>query len=219
MAASLRVPKQTRSRQTLERILLATERLLESRSFEEISVADIAREARASVGSFYARFSNKQALLPQLYERYDQGIARQVETQLASEAWSSLDLQGRVDRLVRFFVRWFAENRGLLRAIGIHARLNPEALPDELIVRRKDLHRRVAGFLLARESEITHPEPADAVELGIFAVGAFCREKILFGGAPHARSISDDLGVLERELVRILFCYLRPNNDLDEARL
>ena len=47
-------PKQERSRQTCERILAATEQLLRDHLFEQISVADIVRTAKASVGSFYA---------------------------------------------------------------------------------------------------------------------------------------------------------------------
>jgi AcrR family transcriptional regulator len=56
-------PQQNRSRRTLDRLLEASESLLKRKRFEEISVAELAREPRSSVGSFYARFPGKDALL------------------------------------------------------------------------------------------------------------------------------------------------------------
>ena len=63
-------PVQDRSRRTLAALLDATESLLEERRFEQISVAEIILKAGVSTGSFYARFSGKDALLPALYARY-----------------------------------------------------------------------------------------------------------------------------------------------------
>ena len=74
--ALARQPQQTRSRQTLERILDATEELLRKKPFEEINVAEIVGLARSSVGSFYARFGSKEGLLPLLYQRYDREVQR-----------------------------------------------------------------------------------------------------------------------------------------------
>jgi len=58
-----RPPQQDRSSRTEQRILDATKRLMAERPFHEITVAEIAREADASVSSFYARFRSKEALL------------------------------------------------------------------------------------------------------------------------------------------------------------
>ena len=206
-------PQQERSRQTCERILAATEQLLRDRLFEQISVADIARTAKASVGSFYARFAKKTDLLPDLYRRYDAGLAREAQGLWPTGGWGDTPLQLRAERLIAFFADWFVVNRGLLRAIGFHSRQNPESLPADLIDRRRDLHKRVAGILLERRAEITHTDPEKAVEMGLFAVGAILREKLLFGGAPHARSISDDLADLERETTLLLMGYLCPNTE------
>ena len=54
--AIARPPKQRRSQQTLERILLTAEELLREKCFDDVSVAEIAARARSSSGSFYARF-------------------------------------------------------------------------------------------------------------------------------------------------------------------
>ena len=76
---SLREPLQDRSRRTMERLLEVTETLLNDQPFESISVQQIVRAANTSVGAFYARFRDKQALLPCLYNRYDQSLETRMD--------------------------------------------------------------------------------------------------------------------------------------------
>ena len=57
---------QTRSQQTRDKLVAALERLLRDKAFENISVAEIAREAGVSVGAVYTRFENKDAFIPVL---------------------------------------------------------------------------------------------------------------------------------------------------------
>ncbi len=63
-------PSQRRSRETLERILAATEGLLDGRAFSEISVLEICNTADVSASSFYARFDSKERLLALLHQRH-----------------------------------------------------------------------------------------------------------------------------------------------------
>jgi AcrR family transcriptional regulator len=51
--------KQTRARETRDRLLAAGFKLLRRKHFDELSVADIARAAGCAVGSFYLRFVDK----------------------------------------------------------------------------------------------------------------------------------------------------------------
>ena len=61
---------QDRSRKTAERFLDAAFKLLESKTFDELSVADLAREAGRSVGAFYQRFGSKEDFLAVLLVTY-----------------------------------------------------------------------------------------------------------------------------------------------------
>ena len=63
-------PSQDRSRLTAERFLDAGFKLLESKIFDELSVADLAREAKRSVGAFYQRFGSKDDFLRILLVTY-----------------------------------------------------------------------------------------------------------------------------------------------------
>ncbi len=63
-------PSQDRSRKTAERFLDAAFKLLESKTFDELSVADLGREAGRSVGAFYQRFGSKEDFLAVLVVVY-----------------------------------------------------------------------------------------------------------------------------------------------------
>jgi AcrR family transcriptional regulator len=52
--------KQSRARETRDRLLAAGFKLLRRKHFDELSVADIASAAGCSVGSFYVRFVDKE---------------------------------------------------------------------------------------------------------------------------------------------------------------
>ncbi len=62
-------PAQDRSERTFFRFLDAAEALLAKRHWHEVSVQDIVKNAHASVGSFYNRFTDKTALLHCLDDR------------------------------------------------------------------------------------------------------------------------------------------------------
>src|SRR6185436_3538904 len=99
-SAHVQEPLQDRSRRTLEKIGRAVEELLATRSFDEITVGDIVRRARCSVGSFYARFTGKDDLLPYLYERYDADLRPRLQSRMASTPWEHLSLRETVALVV-----------------------------------------------------------------------------------------------------------------------
>ena len=67
--AATRLPKQHRSRRTLQRIARAALELIAQNGVEGTTVGAIVRRAGSSVGSFYARFDGKGDLLLYLDER------------------------------------------------------------------------------------------------------------------------------------------------------
>ena len=71
-------PSQGRSRLTAERFQNAAFKLLETKTFDELAVADLAREAGRSVGAFYQRFGSKDDFLVVLLFSYFE--SREVET-------------------------------------------------------------------------------------------------------------------------------------------
>jgi len=126
----MRPPRQARSQQTLERLLTAAERLLTERAWDRISVAEIVAAADASVGAFYARFDDKDALLDLLAERYRDDMARFAEQLGAAvRAAPQRDREQALRNFVKSLVKAHRARRALLRALALRAMLAPADAP------------------------------------------------------------------------------------------
>ncbi|MDB4890410.1 MAG: TetR family transcriptional regulator [Gemmatimonadetes bacterium] len=211
-SAHVQEPLQDRSRRTLEKILRVTEDLLATRAFDDISVADIVRRARSSVGSFYARFQSKDDLLPYLYERYDADLKPRMQARIASLTLNGLTLRQMVWLTADHTVDMYVERRHLLRAVALLARMRPSAIPPSMRAVRGSVTDMPARLLARFASEIAHDDAMDAARIGYFMLTAVAREKILFGEAPHASSTSLDTERLKKELARMLLGYLTTPN-------
>lgn len=207
-AATIRLPKppqQKRSHETQARLLVAAERLLADRPFEQITVGDIVREAGLSVGAFYARFSDKTAVLLALYERYDLRLAEEHrDTVLEADSIEELALNS-----CRRIVRYYRERRWFMRAICMFARSHPEAISEEVRERRFLLHRRLAEPFTEHAADIVHDDPLRAAEWVLFVAASVTREKVLFGEVTHASSVAASDEELANELSRTMIAYLR----------
>lgn len=192
----------------MDRFAEATEELLRTRSFEEISVQDIVRRSGRPIGSFYARFASKEAVVPFLYERYDRGLEPFFAARLARVDWDALGFQDTVSAVVDFLLAIYDERRWLLRALALFARRNPESLPPDLVQKRGRVYDLVAGILMRHRPRIAHDDAEGAIRFGVFMVSSVAREKLLFGEAPHARVTPMSRKALREELVRALSSYL-----------
>lgn len=75
--AGVRPAMQARSRATRKRILKVLDRALKDQSIDSLTVADIARSAKSSVGAFYGRFADKAAAMDALYsDRMDELVEK-----------------------------------------------------------------------------------------------------------------------------------------------
>jgi len=201
-------PAQRRSHETMARFAEAAEELLRDKSFEDISVHDIVRRAGRPIGSFYARFGSKEALVPFLYERYDESLGSQFAGKLGRVRWADLSFRETTATIVDLLLRMYDERRWLLRALALFARSKPEALPAGLIHRRGAVYEPLIQILLRHRRRIRHPDAEAAARFGIFLVSSVAREKLLFGQAPHARVTPMTRRALRDELVRALTGYL-----------
>lgn len=137
-------PKQARSRESRRRILDATLALLEDRHFEDMTVADVAAVAGMAVGNFYKRFRNKEALLPHLYAEYDRRFG------VFAEGMRSSSTDSPWRQVVKGTVAFVTANRGLIRALHLHSRLNPAVVPPGSTEARAALYRSLEPLITRR---------------------------------------------------------------------
>jgi AcrR family transcriptional regulator len=218
MAQTHRIPEHERSIRSLARLLDAAERLLERAHFDDISIADIVKEAGTSVGNFYGRFASKDALLDALHERYQND--RNLLWQRFFDNNESVDvpLAMRIESLVRTTIRNYRSRAGVFRTLVSRQWRNPEALNAESKELLGGLYKNAAAYLLKRRQEIRRTNPERAVEIGLAAVVAACRENIVMRpkAMPASLKIGDE--ELAQELSRMLHAYLTAPPAKSKAR-
>jgi AcrR family transcriptional regulator len=89
-AFARREPKQERSRQTVEAVLEAVQRVLKRHGVEAITTNRIAEAAGVSIGSLYQYFPDKQAIFTALYDRHVDDVRQVIERTMLDCSSASL---------------------------------------------------------------------------------------------------------------------------------
>jgi len=208
MKTHTRPSKQQRSKATQERILNATAEILKTQSFDFISVRRIVDVAETSIGSFYARFRDKDALLAALYERDELRLEKRL-LRLSRQ----IDQASSIDAIARLaadhVVVRYGENPALSRALFEFSMRAPESEEAQQL---SDLRARQYGFiadaLYRFEAEISHKDSKRAIQLGLYFLSVSCRNRLFYPYAPQARTIKISKNDLKHELAELLIRYL-----------
>lgn len=204
--------KQERSRKNQVRILEATEMLLRAQPFEAISVRDIVAAANTSIGAFYSRFRNKEALLPVLVSEQEARLAGKL-VRLKKQTANARSMEELADYAISHFVTRYGESPNLSRAVYEYATRRRGASESRRHARQRyDQYSFLIDALLAFKSEITHADPARAVELALYFAIVACRNRLLYPDGPQTRVVGISKSELKTELVRQLCSYLRASS-------
>jgi AcrR family transcriptional regulator len=201
-------PLQKRSRKTLDRLVEACEGLLREKPFERVSVGELAKRGRSSVGAFYARFGGKEELLDFIDARGETEILERWDDYFAPWKWTGVPAEEVVSRFVRFWVSAHRARKGVVRALFLRLRGRPT---PETIARTRRLNRKVVegmrALLEERRHQIAHPDLDLAIPFGLVLVAASIREWVLFEDLKlYPRSPDDE--ALAEELTRAFSAYL-----------
>jgi len=201
----LKTPVQARSVASYERLLTAARDVLEEKSFDEATVAEIAARAGLTVGAFYARFEDKEALLRHLEDLvFDE--MRDLVTEVAARAdrreTGPVEL---VRDLVGALAGVYRESRAVCRALVLRSRTDGELRERLRALNRENIERIVGA--LAASGAVGHLEPEKALEFALLAGRSLLREAILFGdGFGPSRRWRDE--ELLDETTRMIARYL-----------
>lgn len=202
----VRPARQARSQETLERLLDSAEALIAEKGFNDVPVAEIARRAGFSVGAFYSRFPDKDALLHCLEERFVTEARATTDDSLDPERWRGATIPEIAEELVAFLVEIYRERRGILREILVRAPAGSGiGASNEPTVAY--ICERLRPLLLERRDVIAHPHPERAVAFAFRLILGILKEAILFG-EPGAHGIPASDESLAEELTRAFLGYL-----------
>lgn len=210
LAPRVHVPKQGRSRRTLERLLDAAEEVLSEKSFEQAKVSEIAARAGFTTGAFYARFPTKDVLLDALVQR----VKTQYEDALEGLEGlrGAVSLEALIDALVDAFAGAFSNRSWLARSTAV--RSNP-ALRQPVDRLNLQLMERLAALLLHHREEIGHPDPPQAVEHCLLMTSASLREIVVFRELWLKRGRGGpERTIAELKLALRSYLQIRPRGDL-----
>jgi AcrR family transcriptional regulator len=199
-------PKQARSERTLQRLLDAAEALIKEKGHAAVSIPEIARRAGSSVGGFYARFRDKNELLRALEERHFIELSQRVEALADARRWAHAATVDIVDAAVAELVTITRQRRQMIAAFLVRAVEDPVVREGGLRFRRR-VEERIGALLLSRRAEMTHPDPALAVDFGIQTAFAIMQQHVLIEETQvGGRALSDD--ELRRELATLFLRYV-----------
>jgi AcrR family transcriptional regulator len=173
-----------------------------------VGLAEVLREAGVSVGSFYARFDSKDALVCHLAERFWTRAGAEWKERLEPARWLGRPAAAILEGFVRDAVRGHRQHWSELRAFTEYALANPDA---RLLRHARQHDGTVIGLLrnllLARRQQIRHPHPGLALELGYLQVVGTLRALILVGWPKTDQGAVPDESLVA-ELSRSLKAYL-----------
>lgn len=185
-----KVPRQGRSRATVDRILLAAARIFDERGYHGTTTNHVAEAADVSIGSLYQYFPNKDALLVGLAERHVEEAAAALRLRLEALAAAAPPMPGVARSLVELAVE-LNDSSALHAVIHAEAPRTP-ALRDRVDALGAQVAEAVAGHLVRTGSG--GPDPLRRARLLVAAVDAAVHDVVLRAPrGPARRAATDDL--------------------------
>ena len=139
-------PKQDRSKNTVEALIEATARLIESEGLAALSTNRVAEVAGVSVGSLYQYFPNKEALIEEVRARF--GARFQTALLELLGKLHGLAVRDALRAWVTMLVSLHADSPGVHNAVGT-------GTPAES---HQALSRVITGYLDAHAAEVRRPD-------------------------------------------------------------
>ena len=203
---ALNAPRQQRSTESWERVLVAGAKILEERGYDGFTVSEVCREAGVTTGSIYARVPSKQALFHVISEREINRIVAEGSARQAEIVKPGHTLSAAIDDVVTEFIKEFEREKGLLRAMLL------ESTHDQVIF---DLGQNLTSmardrFVGAFEpflADIPGPDPERSVDLCFRILSAMMVRRIT---AAFEWEIDRDIGPFKGEMTAVFRAYLLP---------
>lgn len=201
----MRQPKQKRSVESLENVIATAEEVLRAGSADDLTIGRVVELSGVSVGSIYARFSDKEGIFRELVSRFMRHTTGEFE-QREGERWRSLCLSDAIDEIVWANAEIYHAHRGVLRALIMRTKLSRD--PD-LQIAIAEYNRVVCSelrsLLLIHADQIEHPNPQEAISVLIEVLTTMLRDTVILsnGQNMNVRAVERVQDLLKR--------YLRPS--------
>ncbi|HSL57337.1 MAG TPA: TetR/AcrR family transcriptional regulator [Acidimicrobiales bacterium] len=203
----IRAPRQARSEETLWRFLQATDELLAERDFADISVEHIVARADRTVGSFYARFDDKLAVLRVLAERDWADARRAADRLLDVDRWRGVPLAEVTRATVRSIVSRYRRSTPALVAAARYCAVD-DGFRDDRKLSFAHVVDRFREVVADHADEVDHPDPEAAAETAVVAMFGLLEMRRTYGDLAGVTPFDDEelidrLDGVIREILRL----------------
>lgn len=168
-----------------------------------LTVNEVVRVADSSVGAFYARFPDKDALLAMLHERSCTEALATTDLALDPARWSRADVGRVLLELLKFVEATCQERMGLLLAF-IALAASEKSYADRRAKLEGEIVARLRRWLESRRSEIGHAD--------LDVAAATCVRMIFgaieYGTLLHRNANAERNPTMVPELCRAILAYL-----------
>lgn len=205
LAIDLR-PKQKRSQVTHDKFLQSLQDALKVKYFEHISIKELAEGAGVSVGTFYRRFENKEALLPLLYDDFGRELSQWVDELELIECET---LEQQVLLMCQQTFDFLDSRRSVFRTIHLNARLHPDTIFSNPTLSRNETYNRLSKLLLKFTVTIAPSNvEQQAADMVIYMLINSLLDKILYPTLTPAIACSMSSAKFVEQLPKMLLGYL-----------
>lgn len=206
---SAHAPKQQRSRETLERLLIATIQVLDEHGLAGAVVPRIAALAGVVPASIYRRFKDKDALLRAAFLH----MLRQSNDANRDRLESALlrdTLEASAEQLMVLLFDQYRQHPHLFRAIARFLDVDTDAdFGREARAHLAGNVNQIAQVLLRYREEIRHPSPEQALQFAILSAGSSVEAIALEPGSLWNTVLPMSETERASELARSFVAYLR----------
>ncbi len=163
----LRVPKQARSRERVERVLEAARTLIAEKGCAGLKIGELARAANVTAGSIYQYFDNKAGIIAALAERYLESNRRTIEEAFSESPTTTDELAATTTGLIETYYQ-LHRNDPVVRDIWAGS-ASDKALAD---IEARDAELSVE-LIFDRSSHLFAVEHHDAVRRALLLIVNF----------------------------------------------
>lgn len=176
-----RVPQQSRSRRTMARIVEAADVLFAEHGYDGASVNDIVARAGCSIGTFYARFTDKESLFLHLHAHHCRLMIDNIDALVHDPEMAEADLPTLVRGIIDAQYR-FADKRRAITRVFIQRSGQDTAFHAGYAEAWGEVADRLRALLMTRRDDISHRDPERAAAFVVQMLHASWANDVLHHG-------------------------------------
>ncbi|HKV38729.1 MAG TPA: TetR/AcrR family transcriptional regulator [Blastocatellia bacterium] len=207
-------PKQARSKQTREKIILSAIKLFQERGFEKTTSNDIAADANVSVGSFYVYFTDKRQLLLVIFDRLADELSKNIFDVLKPEHLFGMELRPMIRQAVASAIEDKQKHSGLLRVITELVLKDAQFRQRQRALMERSISKLTELISLAKKAGRTWEIDVDAAAFIVHRVVFDISQDYVFGSVEFdmERAIEALTDMIDRFLYRPIVTREPSNN-------